>query len=54
MIDEALQRLEAEDLQKARIVSLKIFGGLNNEESGIPDCLNFFNFPDHAGKICAN
>jgi RNA polymerase sigma factor (TIGR02999 family) len=33
MIDEALQRLEAEDPQKARIVSLKFFGGLNNEET---------------------
>ena len=32
MIDEALQRLEAEDPQKARIVSLKFFGGLTNEE----------------------
>jgi RNA polymerase sigma factor (TIGR02999 family) len=32
MIDEALQRLEAEDGQKARIVSLKFFGGLTNEE----------------------
>jgi RNA polymerase sigma factor (TIGR02999 family) len=33
MINEALQRLEAEDPQKARIVSLKFFGGLNNEEA---------------------
>jgi len=33
MIDEALQRLEGEDPQKARIVSLKFFGGLNNEET---------------------
>jgi RNA polymerase sigma factor (TIGR02999 family) len=33
MIDEALQRLETEDPQKARIVSLKFFGGLNNEET---------------------
>ena len=33
MIDEALQRLEAEDPQKARIVSLKFFGGLTNEET---------------------
>jgi RNA polymerase sigma factor (TIGR02999 family) len=37
MIDEALQRLEAEDPQKARIVSLKFFGGLNNEETA--ECL---------------
>ena len=33
MIDEALQRLEAEDPQKARIVALKFFGGLTNEEA---------------------
>jgi DNA-directed RNA polymerase specialized sigma24 family protein len=33
MIDEALQRLEGEDPQKARIVSLKFFGGLSNEET---------------------
>ncbi len=33
MIDEALQWLEAEDPQKAKIVSLKFFGGLNNEET---------------------
>jgi RNA polymerase sigma factor (TIGR02999 family) len=33
MIDEALQRLETEDPQKARIVSLKFFGGLNNDET---------------------
>jgi RNA polymerase sigma factor (TIGR02999 family) len=32
MIDEALQRLEAEDPEKARIVMLKFFGGLTNEE----------------------
>jgi RNA polymerase sigma factor (TIGR02999 family) len=32
MIDEALQRLEAGDPEKARIVSLKFFGGLTNEE----------------------
>ena len=37
MIDEALQRLEAEDPQKARIVSLKFFGGQNNEETA--ECL---------------
>jgi RNA polymerase sigma factor (TIGR02999 family) len=33
MIDEALRRLESEDPVKARIVSLKFFGGLNNEET---------------------
>jgi RNA polymerase sigma factor (TIGR02999 family) len=33
MIDEALQRLETEDPEKARIVSLKFFGGLTNEEA---------------------
>jgi RNA polymerase sigma factor (TIGR02999 family) len=33
MIDEALQRLEADDPEKARIVSLKFFGGLTNEET---------------------
>jgi RNA polymerase sigma factor (TIGR02999 family) len=33
MIDEALQRLEKEDPEKARIVSLKFFGGLTNEET---------------------
>jgi RNA polymerase sigma factor (TIGR02999 family) len=33
LIDEALKRLEAEDSQKARIVSLKFFGGLTNEEA---------------------
>jgi RNA polymerase sigma factor (TIGR02999 family) len=32
LIDEALQWLEREDLEKARIVSLKFFGGLTNEE----------------------
>jgi RNA polymerase sigma factor (TIGR02999 family) len=32
MIDEALQWLEKEDPKKARIVSLKFFGGLTNEE----------------------
>jgi RNA polymerase sigma factor (TIGR02999 family) len=31
-INEALIRLEAEDPEKARIVSLKFFGGLSNEE----------------------
>jgi RNA polymerase sigma factor (TIGR02999 family) len=33
MIDEALQWLETEDPEKARIVSLKFFGGLTNEET---------------------
>ncbi len=32
LIDEALARLEAEDPKKARIVVLKFFGGLTNEE----------------------
>lgn len=32
LIDEALQWLEREDATKARIVSLKFFGGLTNEE----------------------
>jgi RNA polymerase sigma factor (TIGR02999 family) len=32
LIDEALQWLEKEDAIKARIVSLKFFGGLTNEE----------------------
>jgi DNA-directed RNA polymerase specialized sigma24 family protein len=32
MIDEGLQWLEAEDPEKARIVMLKFFGGLTNEE----------------------
>jgi RNA polymerase sigma factor (TIGR02999 family) len=32
IIDEALQWLEKEDPQKARIVALKFFGGLTNEE----------------------
>jgi RNA polymerase sigma factor (TIGR02999 family) len=32
MINEALQWLEQEDPKKARIVSLKFFGGLTNEE----------------------
>jgi len=32
MIDEALQWLENEDATKARIVSLKFFGGLTNDE----------------------
>jgi RNA polymerase sigma factor (TIGR02999 family) len=32
MIDEALDRLEAEDPQKARVVVMKFFGGLTNQE----------------------
>ena len=32
LIDEALQWLEKEDAAKARIVALKFFGGLTNEE----------------------
>jgi len=32
LIDEAVQWLESEDPEKARIVSLKFFGGLTNEE----------------------
>jgi len=32
LIDEALQWLEAEDPELARIVVLKFFGGLTNEE----------------------
>jgi RNA polymerase sigma factor (TIGR02999 family) len=32
LINEALERLEAEDPEKARIVTLKFFGGLTNEE----------------------
>jgi RNA polymerase sigma factor (TIGR02999 family) len=32
LIDEALQWLEKEDPEKARIVALKFFGGLTNEE----------------------
>jgi len=31
-MDEALQWLESEDPETARIVSLKFFGGLTNEE----------------------
>ncbi len=34
LIDEALQWLEREDPEKARIVSLKFFGGLTDEEVG--------------------
>lgn len=32
MIDEALERLEAQDPEKARIVVMKFFGGLTNQE----------------------
>jgi RNA polymerase sigma factor (TIGR02999 family) len=32
MIEEALERLEVEDSEKARIVVMKFFGGLTNEE----------------------
>ena len=32
MIDEALQRLQAEDPDKAKVVVLKFFGGLTNQE----------------------
>ena len=32
MLDEALECLEAEDAEKARIVVLKFFGGLTNQE----------------------
>ena len=32
LINEALERLEAEDPERARIVTLKFFGGLTNEE----------------------
>src|SRR5262249_33769758 len=32
MIDEALERLEVEDPEKARIVVMKFFGGLTNQE----------------------
>jgi RNA polymerase sigma factor (TIGR02999 family) len=32
LVDEALERLEAEDPEKARIVVMKFFGGLTNEE----------------------
>lgn len=32
LINEALERLEKEDPEKARIVTLKFFGGLTNEE----------------------
>ena len=32
LMDEALEQLEAEDPEKARIVVLKFFGGLTNQE----------------------
>jgi RNA polymerase sigma factor (TIGR02999 family) len=32
LVDEALERLEAEDPESARIVTLKFFGGLTNQE----------------------
>jgi RNA polymerase sigma factor (sigma-70 family) len=32
LIDEALEKLRAEDPEKARIVTLKFFGGLTNQE----------------------
>jgi len=32
LIDEALERLRAEDPEKARIVTLKFFGGMTNQE----------------------
>src|SRR6266567_7091745 len=32
LIDEALERLQAEDPEKARIVVMKFFGGLTNQE----------------------
>jgi RNA polymerase sigma factor (TIGR02999 family) len=32
LMDEALERLRAEDPEKARIVTLKFFGGLTNQE----------------------
>jgi RNA polymerase sigma factor (TIGR02999 family) len=32
LIDEALEKLRAEDAEKARMVTLKFFGGLTNQE----------------------
>ena len=32
LMDEALERLEAEDPEKVRIVVLKFFGGLTNQD----------------------
>jgi RNA polymerase sigma factor (sigma-70 family) len=34
VINEALERLEKEDPEKARIVVMKFFGGLTNQEVG--------------------
>lgn len=33
LIDDALQRLERQDPEKARVVTLKFFGGLTNQET---------------------
>ena len=33
LIDEALKRLETQDPEKARVVTLKFFGGLTNQEA---------------------
>ena len=33
LVNEALERLQAEDPEKARVVVLKFFGGLSNEEA---------------------
>ncbi|HEX2855212.1 MAG TPA: sigma-70 family RNA polymerase sigma factor [Opitutaceae bacterium] len=33
LIDDALKRLEAQDPEKARVVTLKFFGGLTNQEA---------------------
>ena len=33
LIEEALERLETEDPERARVVTLKFFGGLTNEEA---------------------
>lgn len=33
LIDEALKRLEIQDAEKARVVTLKFFGGLTNQEA---------------------
>jgi RNA polymerase sigma factor (sigma-70 family) len=32
LIDEALERLQAQDPERARVVLLKFFGGLTNQE----------------------
>ena len=34
MLDEALEKLKAEDPEKARIVVMKFFGGMTNQEIG--------------------